>query len=302
MTDIVLAAALAYAANGWAVFPAPPGAKRSYKCAARSAGIRWGATRTRETIRQDFRHWRAARIGIPTGIDNGIVVVETDTVAGHGVDGAASLAALVSQHGPLPETLQAISPSGSGHRYFQHPGDGIKIKNSASELGNGIDVRGDGGMVIAPPSINPDGRAYRWLNENPIAAMPAWLVELTREKPRTSPTISQRAVAAIIRPTNGSASASTGEAYGQAALEYEITALAQTPPGNRNHQLNRASFNLHQLVGGGELDGGEVDRHLIAAATANGLVNDDGLRSVEATIESGRRAGLQYPRNRTGRS
>jgi putative DNA primase/helicase len=300
MTDIVLAAALHYAVHGWAVFPVLPDVKKSYKCAARSAGRAWGMTRDPAKITADFTYRPNARIGITTGVDSGIVVVETDTVAGHGVDGAAALAQLESQHGALPDTLKAVSPSGSIHRYFRHPGAGIKIKNSASAIGTGIDVRGDGGMVIAPPSVNPDGRRYSWINRNPIAAMPAWLVELTREKPRASPTISQRAVDEIRRPTNGSGSASAGDAYGQAALEYEITALANTSPGSRNHALNRASFSLHQLVAGGELDAGEVVRQLIAAATANGLVDDDGLPSVTATIESGRRAGMQHPRSRPG--
>ena len=295
--SVVLDAALHYAARGLAVFPVPPDAKKSFKCAARNDGRAWGATRNAEEIRGDFARWPDARIGIPTGADNGIVVVETDTVAGHGVDGTAALARLESEHGALPDTLRAISPSGSIHRYFRHPGAGIKIKNSASEIGTGIDVRGDGGMVVAPPSVTPGIGAYRWLGRNPIAAMPGWLIELTREKPRAAPTISQRAIAAIGRPTNGSAST-----YGEAAIEYEITALAQALPGSRNDTLNRAAFSLFQLVGGGEIQEGEVLDRLIEASTVNGLVADDGLPSVMATIESGRRAGLQHPRSRSGRS
>ena len=297
-----LRAALRYGRNGLAVFPCPADSKKSHKCAARSDGRAWGMTRDAEEIRRDFTQWPNARIGLPTGAANGIVVIETDTVEGHGVDGAASLEALESQHSRLPNTLMAISPSGSVHHYFRHPGDGIKIKNSASEIGAGVDVRGDGGMVVAPPSINPDGRRYGWLNQNPFAAMPLWLVGLTREKPRT--TISQRAVAAIARPTNGSSAYAScdGDAYAAAALEYEIDALRHTAPGGRNHRLNVASFSLHQLVAGGELDGAEVERRLIEASIANGLVADDGLPSVMATIKSGRRAGLQCPRSRSGRS
>jgi hypothetical protein len=193
--------------------------------------------------------------------------------------------------------LQAISPTGSIHYYLKHPGGGIKIKGSASELGAGIDIRGDGNMTVAPPSINPDGRAYRWLNKLPIAAMPAWLVELTRDKPAT---ISQRAVAAISNAKRRFVFDAPSK-YGAAALESEIAALASTAPGSRNTALNRASFCLHQLVEGGELDGGLVWHRLIDASTANGLVADDGLPSVLATIKSGRRAGLQYPRSRPAR-
>src|SRR5262249_48798506 len=148
-----------------------------------------------------------------TGIINRIIVIETDTMAGHGIDGAVSLAQLEAKHGLLPETRMACSPSDSLHRYFRHPGPEIKIKTTASEIGTGIDVRGDGGMVIAPPSVNLDGRRYRWLNKLPVAAMPVWLIEITREKPLT---ISQRAVAGISRSP---VDASNG--YGAAALESE---------------------------------------------------------------------------------
>jgi putative DNA primase/helicase len=90
-------------------------------------------------------------------------------------------------------------------------------------------------------------------------------------------------------------------AYGRAALEYEISALASTPNGQRNHALNRASFSLYQLVAGGELDEAEVINRLIEASHANGLMTDpnDGPASVRRTIASGRRAGILHPRCRS---
>jgi hypothetical protein len=285
----ILAAALGYAALGLAVFPAPPDSKKSYKSAEHSGGRKWGATSDPAEVRRDFTRWPNARIGIRTGISNRIIVIETDTMTGHGIDGAVSLAQLEAKHGLLPETRMACSPSDSLHRYFRHPGPNIKIKTTASEIGTGIDVRGDGGMVIAPPSVNLDGRRYRWINKLPVAAMPVWLIELTRDKP---PTISQRAVAAIHQPDTES------NGYGAAALESEIQVLANAAPGTRNAQANKSSFNLHQLVAGHELDGAEVERRLIEACVTNGLVADDGLPSVLATIKSGMRAGLQSPRRR----
>lgn len=142
--------------HGRLVFPATPVEKKSHKAARHSGGRRWGATRDPDEIRIDFTRWPRARIGVVTGADSGIVVIETDTLAGHNVDGAASLRALELKHAPLPDTLLAESPSGSVHRYFGHPGAGIKIRTVSSDLGPGIDTRGDGGMVIAPPSITPD--------------------------------------------------------------------------------------------------------------------------------------------------
>jgi hypothetical protein len=297
MSARILAAALAYAGRGLAVFPACAAVKKSHKAAEHSNGARWGATSDPAEIRRDFARWPRARIGIVTGAVSGIVVVDIDTIEGHGIDGSIALGKLEAKHGPLPQTLQAISPSGSIHHYLKHPGGGIKIKGSASELGAGIDIRGDGNMTVAPPSLNLDGRRYRWVNKLPIAPMPAWLIELTRDKP---PSISQRAVAGI-RRSNRNVTFGRANGYGAAALESEITALVNTAPGGRNHALNRASFSLHQLVAGGELDGGVVRHRLIDASTANGLVADDGLPSVLATIESGMRAGLQYPRSRPTR-
>ena len=120
----------------------PVSSRRSPISPRSTAAARSGARRaTPEQIRKDFHRWPDANIGIPTGAENGIFVVETDTKEGHDVDGDAALAELEQQHGKLPDTLMAESPSGSKHRYFKHPGDGIKIMNSASMLGPGIDVR-----------------------------------------------------------------------------------------------------------------------------------------------------------------
>jgi Bifunctional DNA primase/polymerase, N-terminal/AAA domain len=211
--------------NGWHVFPAPPGEKKSYYKATEANGQRkWGCTTDAAEIRHYWTERPKANVCIVTGADSGIFVVETDTAAhGDGVDGAASLAALEAEHGALPETLMAISPSGSIHRYFKHPGR--YVINSESVIAPGVDVRGDGGMVVAPPSMMPAREAtpatpaieasegklaraakkakparaagvYRWLNDLPIADAPQWLLD--RNVP--AKTIRQRAVDGIKRP------------------------------------------------------------------------------------------------------
>jgi hypothetical protein len=176
----MLEAALGYAARGWLVFPVPPGSKRSYKSAEHSGGRAWGKTRDAEEIKRDWRRWPRANIGLPTGPESGFIVLETDTIAGgHKADGRASLAALEAELGPLPVTRTAATPSGSVHRYFRHPG--VKV-TSRSNVAPGVDVKGDGGMVVAPPSRKGDD-AYVWLDEGPLAALPdAWLAWLTADK------------------------------------------------------------------------------------------------------------------------
>jgi hypothetical protein len=170
-------AALSYAEEGWRVFPAPPGEKKSRKSAAFSSGQRWGATNDAAQIKRDWARWPDANIGIATGPESGFWVVEADTLEGHAVDGVASLKQLEVEPGALPETLMAESPSGSQHRYFKWPAD-VTVRNSASKIAPGVDVRGDGGMVIAPPSVKPGKGAYRWLNAHDIADAPRWLIEL----------------------------------------------------------------------------------------------------------------------------
>jgi hypothetical protein len=174
--------ALTYVEKGWHVFPVPPGQKKSHKSAKFSEGRPWGATTDAKEVRRDLEHWPEANVGIVTGPKSGIFVVECDTPEGHDVDGIASLAMVVAKYGALPDTLMAESPSGSLHHYFNYP-DGMRITNSASKIAPGIDVRGDGGMVVAPPSVKPGVGTYKWLNETFIADAPDWLLTLCQEKP-----------------------------------------------------------------------------------------------------------------------
>jgi hypothetical protein len=177
-TNNCLKHAIVYATQmNWSVFPVPIGTKKSHKKAEYCGGERWGATRNIAEITDDFTKWADANIGIPCGRMNGIFVLEIDTAAGHGTDGFASLAQLEAQFGTLPETLQAISPSGSVHYYFNYPPD-MEIRNSTSVIGEGIDIRGEGGMVLAPPSVKPEKGIYRWKRIASIADPPDWLLEL----------------------------------------------------------------------------------------------------------------------------
>jgi hypothetical protein len=275
----LLAAALDYAACGFMVFPCQPESKEP----ACEHGFK-DATANPARLRRWFGSSQN-NIAIATGMVSGIWMLDID-----GDLGATTLAELEARHGALPATLTSISSSGC-HLWFRADGE---LQCSAGRIGAGLDVRADGGYAMAPPSVHPDGPTYRWLNDRPPARAPRWLIELAR-KPEPKP--------AAIPPRCTFFSSSGISSYARAALEREINELSKTPAGRRNHALNRASFALHQLVAGGELDGGEVQRRLIDAATANGLMTDqrDGPRSVMRTIASGARAGMQSPRNRRGR-
>ena len=194
----IMLARIRYAARGWRTFPAVigrAGAKMSLKSEAQF-DTKWGQTLDEETIRREFTvdKFRDQIIGLPTGIENGFIVVDSDT-AEHGKDGEAALKKWERKHGKLPGTLEAELPSGSRHRYFRHPGEGIKVKNSIDIFGegSGVDVRGDKGMVLAPPSpikARPAkdnkpakvGGVYRWLNDHEIAEAPQALLNLIVDK------------------------------------------------------------------------------------------------------------------------
>jgi hypothetical protein len=181
VTEVVspmCAAALVYAERGWHVFPAnSDGRKKSEKAAKFSNGHSWGKTIDAAEIRTNYKKWPCANIGIATGADTGFFVVEADTLEGHDVDGIASLRELEAVHGTLPETLMAESPSGSQHHYFRWPLDATII-SSSSKIAPGVDVLGEAGMVIAPPSVRPGKGEYKWLNAAPIADAPQWLIDL----------------------------------------------------------------------------------------------------------------------------
>jgi hypothetical protein len=120
--------ALTYATQlDWFVFASPPNteAKMGY-LSEEKTGAKWGMTKNPDEIREDWKWHPEANVAIPTGPVNRIWVLETDTAKGHpnleklGTDGAAELAKLTAIHGTLPETLSAVSPSGSIHHYYRN--------------------------------------------------------------------------------------------------------------------------------------------------------------------------------------
>ena len=135
-----------------------------------------------------------ALIGLPAGAVNKVFVLDIDNDPNTGKDGDASLEALIRAHGPLPATVEAMTPRGGRHLYFRHPGPAWEVPSSASKLGPNLDVRGDGGYVIAPPSALPDGRFYAWEGSSDptdgmrAAAAPDWLLALVaRPKGQSGP-------------------------------------------------------------------------------------------------------------------
>jgi hypothetical protein len=271
MSDVLLNAALEYAKRGWFVFPCRPRTKEP----AIARGF-YNATTNPETIK---RYWSRpdCNVGIRTGVPSGFWVLDID-----GDDGAASLRALEVKHGRLPATREVITARGR-HMWFRCTRE---VKSTTCKIAPGIDTRGDSAYVLAPPSIHPSGDLYAWSADVELAIAPDWLLNALR-KPIPLP---ECALSLVRRPGS----------YGRAALEREYKSLAtMAPDTGRNNALNLTAFRLGQLVAGGELERGEVVKHLIAACFRNQLIADTSQRAVLATIESGLKAGMKSPRMRS---
>jgi Bifunctional DNA primase/polymerase, N-terminal len=300
MSVNILAAALAYARQGIPVFPCDPRDKTPL------CPTGFHAANTNETwIKLWWKQIPDAMVGIPCGPPSGLWVFDIDIDPKDATDGHVALAALVTRHGPLPLTLTSQTPRGGVQHFFKW--NGARIRNSVGKIGNGLDVRGDGGYVILPPSMRSDGVAYRWLNELSPVDAPAWLVEeaikATSHVPDGAPRSanSRRAITgAVMPPINGSSSP-RAHAWALAALRIACERIANARPGTRNDTLNAEAFDLFRLVAGGHLDEQRARASLLQAADKCGLVDDDGEVSALNTIESAARAGLANPRQYSGR-
>jgi len=170
-TPDTLAAALDYAARGIPVFPV-----RENKAPYTPRGFK-DATCDGSTIREWWRKWPAPGVGIPTGVASGWLVLDIDPRHG----GDAALGELIEEHGDLPETLEVETGGGGYHIIFEYP-ELAALGNSRGRLPEGIDVRGEGGYVVAPPSVLASGRPYRRRNDAAPAPVPDWLIGLLTEE------------------------------------------------------------------------------------------------------------------------
>ena len=266
-----LDAALEYAGRGWAVFPLKPGGKTPLT----PHGFK-DATTDVERIRAWWEQHPIANIGLCTGKASGVVVLDVDR---HGKgDGEMSLQELQREFGRLPPTCEVLTPNGGRHFYFAHSNGAVKGRNG---LRPGIDLKAEGGYVVAPPSVlEGTPQPYTRRNGHAVCPLPAWLLAEASEDGR-EPTAPRT-------PTPTALSSR----YAETALKLELRGLRNAAEGTRNDTLNRAAFNLGQLIGGGHLDRSRVASELAAVAAVVGL----GEREASATIESGIEAGMREPR------
>jgi hypothetical protein len=178
--------ALEYTANGWPVLPLYEISNGRCSCGGRPnckpgkhprcANGLHDATTDPQQIKQWWKRWPDANIGVLTGTPSGIIVLDIDERHG----GHVSLEELVGEYGPLPSTVEAITGSGCRHYLFAHPGGYVK---SCQAIRPGIDVKADKGYIVVEPSNHISGGQYCWeLSHEPfetlLAEAPSWLLKL----------------------------------------------------------------------------------------------------------------------------
>lgn len=161
-----------YTSFGWSIFPVNgkvPFAKGGFHQAVDDC----------EQAEKLFKPHPGCNLAVATGKVSGIFVLDIDIKKE--TKGDESLIELTKKYTPLPNTILAKTWSGGFHYYFNYPHD-IIIKNKAG-IQPGIDIRGDGGYVVAPPSVI-EGKTYEWINhpdKTNIADAPEWLIQLIIE-------------------------------------------------------------------------------------------------------------------------
>lgn len=156
----MVGASLEYLARGWSTMPLN----------GKTPIVKdWAKLGTPDDFR-GVNYPEGSNIGIITGIRSGLVVVDIDPKHG----GLDSLFELEMEHGEF-NGPRVRTGSGGVHFYFKHPGG--RVPNSVGKVAPGIDIRGDGGQVVAPPSVHPEtGKRYAWEKTGDLPKIPPWLL------------------------------------------------------------------------------------------------------------------------------
>ncbi len=283
--------ALSYAELGWQVFPVHS-VDADGKCSCHDPGgpncspgkhprTRHGlkdATDLEETVVEWWSRWPDANIGIATGEASGLWVLDVDirfdrSTGEIKTDGEASLAKLEADNEALPSTMTAKTGGGGRHIYFAWDSD-VPV-GCPGGMPKGIDIKGEGGYVLAPPSLHASGIRYAWLSDpetSPLAPAPPWLVRRVLSGPErghgSPPAGDSR------DPPQAGTPAPCGPLAAVDGVDEEmLQALATIPPNVGYEDWLAVAMGLHEETGGSEAGFGVF---LSWSARAEGLLTPSG--------------------------
>lgn len=257
------ASAHAYAAHGWPIFPLS-GKVPALPAKQGGRGFK-DATTDHDVIDRMWTRFPGANIGLRTGETSRVAVLDVDPRHG----GNESLTRIETDRGCLPGTL--LSQTGSGGLHFLYrwaPG----IGNNAGRWGTGLDGRGEGGYIVAPPSIHPDtGQPYVWAGDwrSELAAWPVDHLPYGREP--------------LARPTNV---VPFPRQPGNGTLSGLVRTILEAKEGGRNDALNWSAYKAGQDVTAGRLQLNEVVAALDSAARQIGLTDPEISKTIASALRS----------------
>jgi len=258
----------------------------------------WERFQRERALPEIIHYWARAgklhNVGIICGEVSGNLVVMD-------LDGEAAVKAYERAFPHLLKTFTVHTGSGKGKHLYYRAADLPETIRLLYPNHQAIELRASGLYVVAAPSIHPDTHMpYRVPSPCPIMELSdlsevrGWLYRqwlLKQEKKVEKPVEQRRPASRPIQRTRGGEG--NGPQWAEAALQYECRDVRKAPEGTRNEQLNRAAYNLGQIVGDGHLSAGRVANALFASALAVGLSE----REAHDTIRSGLSAGQSSPRS-----
>lgn len=245
--------ALTCAARGWLVFP-------SYK---KKPLVKWGTQATVDMARivKWWNEWPSADVCIKTGEASNLVVVDWDR---YKITDGVPFFPLV----PFPDTYMCTTPAGGIHYYFRHPGR--PVSNSTSALAEYVDVRGDGGMVVAyNPGYDPgtlETYPEAWIREKQVPTTP-------------------------LAPVSTYEGEGDGMTLAVDLLQSFADSILRAPEGTLNVTLFQCAADIFKMVAAGQLREESAIKLLTIAATSAGHP----IQGAYNTIMSARAKGMQEP-------
>jgi hypothetical protein len=246
--------ALEYGAIGWAVFPVRH----------KQPIVPWRDYSSSDATEISAMQWESATgIGLDCG-KSGIVVLDIDDL-----DALPELERKLGWSAIDDDTCVSVT-GGGGYHVFYRAGDQA-VRNSASKVVKGVDVRGDGGYVVLPPSSHESGRVYQWhrYSAEGVRPIPEKLVQVLNYREEREPV--QRVEVSR-----------SHEKWGLAVLAEEAAIIEASAPGTRNATLFEHAVYVYEVVKGGHLDRDLADLRLNQAAARVGL----GSGETQLTLES----------------
>lgn len=266
--------AISYVQRGWSVIPLEVGTKKAL--------VKWKKYQDERPdeaqLTRWWQKWPDANVGIITGQVSGFFAVDIDSP-----DGLAT----IEGRGGLPETLQ-VKTSKVGHYYFQYPETGVRNRTA---IVAGVDIRGDGGLVAAPPSIHATGVVYEWANRCEIAVAPDWLIELMQApKPyETMPEINREHL-------NGAAqNPDDTRRFVEGCVKSELQKVHACAEGDKNTQILKSSTYLSGYIHTGAITADEIESRLFDAIASRAKDPAQAVQTLRAGIRYGSIKPLDVP-------